>query len=126
VTPPESPSSLLERAAQRLERLAEHFGGYQQAATEEPDRVGSPVTWWAYDNVDRNALRAGKLWIETMSPAVARPLAQWLRSSARYIHFERGAVSSEESGRDFFEGKYGGAFELSRLILGEPVPGEDE
>lgn len=119
----ESPSVLLERAAAHLEKLAEHFEGYERAAQEEPHRIGSPVTWWAYDTRDRNAPQAAQRWLETMSPAVAGPLVAWMRSTARYLHFERGAVSSPENGRDFSEGKYGGALEFARLILGEEVDG---
>lgn len=58
-------------------------------------------------------------WIATMSPAVAAPLVAWMRNTARYLHFERGAVSSPENGREFFEGKYGGALEFARRVLGE-------
>lgn len=81
----ESPSALLERAAAHLEQLAEHFKGYERAAQEEPQRVGSPVTWWAYDTSDRNATRAAKAWLETMSPVVAVPLVEWLHAEAMFV-----------------------------------------
>jgi hypothetical protein len=115
VTPPEPPSSLLERAAQRVEEFARSTSpapwGLNLFADQVRDYHQEPI---AYDTGERNAA-----WMALMSPAVAAPLAKWLRNTARYVHFERGAVSSEENGREFFEGKYGGAFELARLILRE-------
>lgn len=115
VTPPESPASLLERAAQRLEDLESRavVGPWSTCAAKVT--AGGDEQWLVADAHTSTTA----LWIATMSPVIAAPLAKWLRSSARYVHYERGAVSSEENGREFFEGKYGGAFELARLILGE-------
>lgn len=78
----EPPSLLLQRAAELVERQAAHFADYLNAAGDEPDRIGSPVTWWVYDTVDRNAPQRAKRWVETMTPVVAQPLANILRDAA--------------------------------------------
>lgn len=121
----ESPSALLERAAARLEELA--------AAVEvgpwcQHDFAGEPILLSKPNATDKTTWRtvigdgvapAVIAWIEAMQPETVKPLAAWMRNTARYIHFERGAVSSPENGRDFFEGKYGGALEFAHRILGE-------
>lgn len=80
----ESPALLLKRAAEHLERQAQHFQDYLSAANDEPERIGSPVTWWVYDTVDRNAPQRAQRWVETMTPAVAGPLAAWLHAMSRF------------------------------------------
>lgn len=104
----ESPSALLERAAAHLEKLAEHFEGYERAAREEPQRVGSPVTWWAYDTRDRNATQAAQRWLEAMNPSVAAPLVNWLRDTAEDLKLGPAQTSQEDY-----------ALEFARLVLGE-------
>lgn len=109
----ESPSALLERAAARLEALAEHFAGYDQAAQEEPTRVGSPVQWWVYDATDRHAPRTAKLWIEALNPSVASPLVEWLRDAARRME-SHPHLSPEGSTMQR------AALAFARIVLGEP------
>jgi hypothetical protein len=116
VTPPETPSSLLERAAQQVFRLAFHFKDWEEAAHEDPERIGTPESWWAYDVLDRLGPTQGKRWVETMNPAIATALGCWFREKA---HEVRDAST-------FREVVGSSAYELAILILGEPVPGEDE
>jgi hypothetical protein len=79
MTDSDSPSSLLGRAAEHLEELAKHFEHYRQNMGDEA------VRWWAYDAVDRGASRSARQWVETLSPAVAQPLVEWLRAVASYV-----------------------------------------
>lgn len=119
----ESPSLLLQRAADKLAEMALHFKAYEKAQEDEENPFKSATEHWSRLNVFATAHAPAREWMEALSPAIAAPLVAWLRATARYMHYERGAVSSPENGRDFFAGKYEGAMEFARLILGE-APGE--
>jgi hypothetical protein len=56
-------------------------------------------------------------WLTTMNPLVANPLVNWLRDSAACVRDELEQVTDSSAEA---------AVEFARLILGEPVPGEDE
>lgn len=121
----ESPSVLLERAAARLEDLASAVEG---GPWQRHDFAGETILLSKPSATDKTTWRtvigdgvkpAVLAWVEALQPDVVLPLATWMRNTARYMHYERGAVSSPENGRDFFEGKYGGALEFARRVLGE-------
>jgi hypothetical protein len=110
VTPPEPPSSLLERAAQRLEELAT---GYD------------PEVWKVLSIVITLGNKQAAEWMKSMTPAVVTPIARWLRDSASSVReHDEDLVANGEKGR--YCPNEDQAIELARLILGEPVPGEDE
>lgn len=118
----EPPSALLERAAARLEELADAApqGPWKVAHDGDVHGYGPvPIIYSGYGDVEVQHAPGVQDWLRVMNPIVAAPLVAWMRNTARYVHFERGAVSSPENGRDFFEGKYGGALEFARRILGE-------
>lgn len=91
MTPPEPPSSLLERAAQRLLELSS-------------DPMGPPQPWWVdwHKTGEWGSVRPPELcgrgkplftptnhasvadveWVVVMSPAIATPLVTWLRQAA--------------------------------------------
>lgn len=119
----ESPSLLLQRAAELIERQAEHFADYLKSENH-PGETGSPVTWWIYDTVDRMAPSRAKRWVETMNPAVAAPLVAWLRyAHAQYEVAERtvrrGPVDAVVSESDR------AALDLARLVLGVSAEGQE-
>ncbi|MFJ5984364.1 hypothetical protein [Lentzea sp. NPDC092896] len=121
---PESPSALLERAAARLDELANAApqGPWKVAHDGDVHGYGPvPIIYSEHGDVEVQHAPGVHDWLRVMNPVIAEPLAKWLRNSARYLHFERGAVSSPENGRAFFEGKYGGALEFARRILGEHI-----
>lgn len=105
-TPPESPSSLLERAAAKLEDDAAHT-------------IAGP--WWnAYhrvlagrdgeDDVAHGATARTAGWIATMSPSVASPLVEWLRTVASYVGNGQRLNDADRA-----------ALRFARLVLGEPA-----
>jgi hypothetical protein len=143
VTPPESPSSLLERAAQRLERLADlatqgtwraaphpHSPGKANVVIEVAQLTGgftaslfnsSCCGGNCYGHVENGD---DAVWIATVSPAIAAPVVAWLRDSASSVReHDEDIVANGERGR--YCPNEDQAVELARLILGEPVPGED-
>lgn len=105
----DSPSVLLQRAADEVYRLAAHFKDYEESAHEDPERIGTPESWWAYDVLDRLGPTQGKRWVETMNPTIATALACWFQEKAETV---RWATS-------FSEVTTSPAFELACLILGE-------
>jgi hypothetical protein len=115
VTPPESPASLLERAAQHVLRLSAHFEDYVKGAEDDPSRVGTPMSWWCYDTLDKFAPTQAKRWAEAMNPLIGIPLANWFRETADRVKWAK----------NFSEVTASPAFEMAVLILGEPAPGED-
>jgi hypothetical protein len=78
----DSPSALLERAAERLTELAAHFADYVDADVPGISRWDTPAESWSYDAVDRNATSTSRAWIETLNPSVAQPLVEWLQHEA--------------------------------------------
>lgn len=118
----DSPSVLLERAAARLDELADAApqGPWKVAHDGDVHGYGPvPIIYSEYGDVEVQHAPGVQDWLRVMNPVIAEPLAKWLRDTARYLHFERGAVSGPKNGRDFFEGKYGGALEFARRVLGE-------
>jgi hypothetical protein len=119
VTPPESPSSLLEGAAQRLESMATAATQGVWKSTPLPNAVGEANVMVGDSSLFNSSCCGGHCWghvdraedadwIATMSPAVAQPLTNILRGVAftlkchpEYAHTERNYL------------------ELARLILGE-------
>jgi hypothetical protein len=118
VTPPEPPSSLLERAAQRLEERA-------AAATAGPWRASG---YELYSDVTEEPIvelgfaeggfrrQEDAAWAAMADPLLAAPLAAMLRDDAVRL--------SWAGHRDEVDHGYRG-FDLARAILGESVPGED-
>jgi hypothetical protein len=127
VTPPESPASLLERAAQRLLELSS-------------DPMGPPQPWWvdwhktgAWGSIrppevcgrgkplftpTNHATVSDVEWVTVMSPSIARLLVEMLRDAARRMdqhdHLDPNGSTYQRC-----------ALDIARAILGEPVPGED-
>ena len=106
----DAPSVVLQRAADELLRLAAHFEDYEQSAREEPARVGSPQSWWAYDVLDRLGPAQGKRWVETLSPAAAAPLAAWLHEESLDASCARSYYWSEYEARP--------SMAFARMVLG--------
>lgn len=106
------PSLVLQRAADELLRLAAHFEDYEQSARDEPDRVGSPQSWWAYDVLDRLGPAQGKRWVETLSPAAAVPLAAWLQEESEDAGRAHKPYWSEHEARP--------SMAFARMVLGLP------
>lgn len=103
---------VLRGAAQRLRKLADDDlapswrWGMSRAMLR--DTNGDPVA---------DVSEAEGHWMATLGPQVAEPLAQWLETTARYVHFETGQVSSPEKVADHMETKYAGAIQFARTIL---------
>jgi len=126
VTPPESPASLLERAATRLEELS-NAATPPEWSTKDLSDFGHKGVWWVeaetkdmfccVAELETVNPKADAAWIATMSPAVAAPLASMLRFDAMRLRWANAYEDVDKS----YQG-----FELARLILGTPVPGEDE
>lgn len=117
----DSPSLLLQRAAERLLELSS-------------DPTGLPQAWWWVDwrypscgelqewqvcgrgkplfTATEHATTDDAEWVAVMSPAVAGPLVAWLRDTAADLEVGPVQTSTEEA-----------ALEFARLILGE-APGE--
>lgn len=103
---------VLQRAADELLRLAAHFEDYEQSARDEPDRIGSPQSWWAYDVLDRLGSAQGKRWVETLSPAAAAPLAAWLHEESLDAGRARSYYWPEYEARP--------SMTFARMVLGLP------
>jgi hypothetical protein len=120
---PESPSALLERAATTLERLAEDAPQAPWRQAGDGDLLGYgpvPIVYTEYGDVDVQWAPGMVPWVRTMSPSVASPLVEWLRTTARFMHFESGAVSSMDKLPHFLAKKYAGAIGFAKAVLGEP------
>lgn len=113
MTPPESPPSLLERAADLIENLAcgatgeawevEEGTGDIISPTLSSNRVRRVVTGY-----DLEILPEDRAWIATLNPSVATPLVAWLRDTAEDLRV--GPV--ENSSQQY-------ALTLARTVLGE-------
>lgn len=110
---------VLTRAADEIEKLAE------RATTAPWNADGYDVT----GNGGHHPVAVGMLnppdcvWIATMSPVVAAPLAEWLRWTAVYARDDQAAASdSGVSTPRFMLAKYGAALAFARLVLGEQGP----
>jgi hypothetical protein len=105
VASPEPPASLLERAARRVDELAE-------SATPAP--WGSGLELCQTLKIHRDDGN----WISAMSPALAVPLAEMLRDAA---HRMRRQDHLDPNGSTYQRC----ALDIAQAILGTPVPGED-
>lgn len=124
---PESPSSLLERAADLIENLAcgATLGPWADAVHDgDPDRFSNVIA----DNVPLfsssccNGNCYGHVtepgdsaWIATLNPSVATPLVAWLRRAASYFAPD-GPLTDEQADADPYAGP---AMQFARLILKE-------
>lgn len=121
---PESPSLLLQRAADALERLAEHFAVYREEQ-ERSSEFPSAAARWIHLNVGTASHLPANEWMWTMTPAVAAPLVAWLRYTQvqyevaeRRVQTYRGSVDNWTSESDR------AALEFARLVLGISVEEE--
>lgn len=105
----ESPTLLLQRAADELERLAEHFAVYEEEQ-ERSDEFPSASARWIHLNVSQAAHLPANEWMWMMTPAVAGPIAAMLRFDAMRLKWAARCEDVDKSYR---------GFELARLILGE-------
>lgn len=122
---PETPRSLLERAATRLEELATAATAPVWSA-EDLANAGHPGVWWVQAETEDSFScvaeletvnpRADAEWIAALSPAVAAPLAAMLRWDARRLSWASACGDVDKS----YQG-----FELARLILNEPDAGKE-
>lgn len=110
----ESPSSLLERAAAALERLAEDAPQAPWRMAGDGDLLGygpTPIVYSEYGDVEVQWAPGTFKWICCMSPSVASPLVEWLRDTAESLRMENEQVM--DSGTD-------SALKFARIVLGEP------
>lgn len=122
---PESPRSLLDRAAARLEELATAATQPTWRAVDLAD-AGHPGVWWVQaETADSFSCvaeletvnpRADAEWIAALSPAVAAPLAAMLRWDARRLSWAKTCADVDKS----YQG-----FEFARRVLGEPNAGKE-
>lgn len=119
MTEPESPSALLERAAELIAERAVHFEDYRETWHSWPPQFGGPVDTWVYDVTEGDASQAGKQWVETMNPTVAPPLVEWLREAVFQYRDERaqGNIPSDALDRVWMQHP---AVRFARVVLGEP------
>lgn len=82
MTTPESPSVLLQRAADELERLAAHFAVYEEEQ-ERSSEFPTAAARWIHLNAPTASHLPANEWMWTMTPAVAAPLVAWLRMAAK-------------------------------------------
>jgi hypothetical protein len=130
VTTPESPSSLLERAADLIENLACGATAGPWRSSPHPshrdesnvlDSKGSSPFVSAccggncYGYVERPEDAA---WIATLDPSVAPSLVAWLRRAASYFA-PSGPLTDEEADTDPYAGP---AMQFARTVLGEETP----
>lgn len=106
MTPPEPPSSLLERAAQLIEsRAAAATTGPWVASGYEMYSTGGDEVVEIGHEAGGFVRQEDATWSATLNPAVAASLAALFRGSADH--------------------PAPAALDLAKVILGEPVPGED-
>lgn len=107
----DSPSVLLQRAAEHLEALESRaiIGPWDTCG---PNVTGGGDEQW---DVATASTSTTALWIATMSPAVAAPLAAMLRWDAKRLSWAARCEDVDKSYR---------GFELARQILG--LPSKDE
>lgn len=118
MTDSDSPSALLERAADRIENAAFaascHPWTVEGHGDKVADRDGEMI---AHDiGRDENAR-----WISTMSPAVAQPLVEWLRyAGAQYEVAERRVrLHHARDVENWVSGSDRAALAFARQVLGE-------
>lgn len=118
----DSPSLLLQRAADKLEQMALHFKAYEKAQEDEENPFKSATEHWSRLNVFASAHASAREWMEALSPAIAAPLVAWLRLSADRM---------KDPGVRFFNGEKwlppeaSEALEFARLILGVSAEGPE-
>lgn len=78
----ESPSLLLQRAADELELRAAHFANYVEAQADEENPHASALAHWVYCNVETLSSFSARGWITMVAPPIAQPLANILRDAA--------------------------------------------
>lgn len=110
----DSPSALLERAAERLAELANKaspgpWDASQGSEIYAADGFCVVSTHWDGAGFER---ADDQDWCATMSPAVAQPLVEWLRDESEYI---RGIRSWK-----FLPPNTRRAVAFARVVLGEP------
>jgi hypothetical protein len=124
----ESPSALLERAAAALECLAADATVGPWQARELPDEPGyanvlvdSAQAFGGFSSLFSSSCCGGHCfghverggdanWIAALSPAVASPLVEWLRESARMWNYQ------DQPGPDV------NALAFACVVLGETMP----
>lgn len=118
----EQPHATLNRAADVLEERAGKAtpGPWR---TPPPDSVGEWIVYdadWAIAETRAYSHNDAE-WTASMSPAVAAPLALWLRTDAKRCKYELAACSEAEAPSLFAEQekRYAGALAFARMVLGE-------
>lgn len=127
----DSPSLLLQRAAERLEALA-RVATPPVWSTKDLSDFGHTGVWWVEAETEDMFTcvaeletvnpKADAAWIATMSPAVAAPLVAWLRLAAERL---------KEPGVRFFNGEKwlppeaSEALTFARLVLGVSAEGKE-
>lgn len=114
----ESPSLLLQRAAERLEALESRaiIGPWDTCG---PNVTGGGDEQW---DVATASTSTTALWIATMSPAVSAPLVAWLRQSAD--HYDVLLDMAEGDTTWMEEWHNSPVFNFARVVLG--LPSRDE
>lgn len=107
----ESPSALLERAAALIEHIADEAPPppWREHGLDGAIHAKDPSTG-GHEVVASRTRWGASRWIETMSPAVAAPLVNWLRDTADDLRVGPAQTSSEDY-----------ALKFAQLILGEAV-----
>lgn len=122
MTPPESPSSLLERAADLIE-ARESLAVIGPWTTCADKVTAGPDEAWQVADAHTSTTAA---WIAMMSPSVATPLVAWLRAEANTASaWADTSVRWPDVPDSYRDAPPSEALKFARMVLGVPLEQEE-